>query len=201
MRWRRNPFSRQAFSRPPRSRLAMSCGHAGFCNHGAAHGRSRRRRSAGYPLLGCRTYLAAGGNDVDVRADERRPFAALAEADLWPTRSHAVIRPRSEFRPGGAGLRPSRRGLACQVRRPRDYPLPRALVGPGSPEPLTGRVEDRFAGGPVISTVPLSGPPATSNAAWGFPAPLLHRAIAQKAGRLRSRTMYRRFPNVMKIWS
>jgi hypothetical protein len=44
-------------------------------------GRSRRR-PAGYLVLGGGTYVAAERNDPDVLADERLPFAALAEADL-----------------------------------------------------------------------------------------------------------------------
>jgi hypothetical protein len=81
MRWRRH----RAYGRPSRSRLARSRGRADFRNHGAAHGRSRRR-PAGYPLLDRGTYVAAERNGPDVFADERLPFAALAEADLEPTK-------------------------------------------------------------------------------------------------------------------
>jgi hypothetical protein len=71
--------------RPSRSRLARSRGRADFRNHGAAHGRSRRR-PAGDPLLDRGTFVAAERNGPDVFADERLPFAALAGADLEPTK-------------------------------------------------------------------------------------------------------------------
>jgi hypothetical protein len=47
-------------------------GRAGLRNHG--YSRAFSAASSGYPLLGCRTFGAAGRNDPDVLADERFAF-------------------------------------------------------------------------------------------------------------------------------
>src|SRR5262245_17099240 len=63
----------------------MPRGGAGLRNHGATDGRSRRR-PAGYVLHGRARWVTAEWNDMDVHADERLPFGALAEVDLPPAK-------------------------------------------------------------------------------------------------------------------
>jgi hypothetical protein len=77
-----------------RGPLAVPRGRADFRNHGATHGRSRRR-AAGYPVLGRGNYVAAERNDPDVFADERLPFATLAEAHFEPTKAVPAGRVRT----------------------------------------------------------------------------------------------------------
>src|SRR5262245_14725399 len=63
----------------------MPRGGAGLRNHGATDGRSRRR-PAGYVLHGRARWVTAEWDDMDVHADERLPFGALAEVDLPPAK-------------------------------------------------------------------------------------------------------------------
>src|ERR1700731_4977599 len=85
----------------PRSRLAKPRGRADLRHHGAADGCSWWR-PAGYALLGRATCVTARRNGPDVRADERLPFGALAEADLQPTkrRPPVLIRRSLDRAPG-----------------------------------------------------------------------------------------------------
>ena len=80
-----------------RRHLAVPRGGADFRNPGGTHGRSRRR-TAGYPVLGRGSCVAAERNDPDVLADERFPFATLAEADFEPTKAAAAGRNPAAFK-------------------------------------------------------------------------------------------------------
>jgi hypothetical protein len=98
-----------------RGPLAVSRGRADFRNHGATHGRSRRR-AAGYPVLGRGSYVAAERNDPDVFADERLQFATLAEAHFEPAKAVPAGRVRTS-------QSCSHRALAAHRRRFPTQPL------------------------------------------------------------------------------
>src|SRR6266851_2859095 len=68
----------------------MPRGRTDLRNHGAAYGCSWWR-PAGYALLGRARCVTAERNGLDVLADERLPFGALAEADLQPTKRRPPV--------------------------------------------------------------------------------------------------------------
>src|SRR6266480_1525312 len=96
----------------------MPRGRADFRNHGAAHERSRRP-PAGYPLLGRGAYVAAERNDPDVLADERLPFAALAESNLQSTKRRPPALAALACVRASAVLPCSVRAAASMTRMPR----------------------------------------------------------------------------------
>src|ERR1700746_1349119 len=102
-----------------RSRLGMLRGRADLRNHGTTYGRSWRW-AAGYALLGHATCITAEWNGLDVHADERLPFGALAEADLQPANRCSPVLTRHS---------PNRTQIAHRPRSFRD----RAFASGGPP--------------------------------------------------------------------
>src|SRR5436305_6511304 len=109
----------------------MPRGRADLRDHGAGYGCFGWRR-AGYALRGHARGVAAERNGADVRADERLPFGALAEADRQPSET---VAPRGRFpldeRVGKLSCKPSpgaRRDVRAWLReRPAESALRRAL--------------------------------------------------------------------------
>jgi len=72
--------------------LAVTRGCADIRNHGVRNGRFQRW-PAGHVLYGCAARVTAERNGLHVRADERLPFSAVAEADIrLATRAQVPIR-------------------------------------------------------------------------------------------------------------
>jgi hypothetical protein len=130
--------------------LDMLCGGSDLRHHGATDGRSWWWPADA--MLGCAGCVTAEWNGLDVHADERLPFEALAEADLepakrcppvlvrrWPKRTQSRIK-SFHTRNGSMralncsrrqSLRRTRRDQRCQRGRRQTHLTDDALAGCG----------------------------------------------------------------------